>query len=89
VVFIAGDTISYGELADVVKEVRAKTTEREEWTVQQLSEDLSKDSENGIKKYRVVFAEGKGVSWKKEMSFNVQKDIKLQTVRDWLLNSKT
>jgi hypothetical protein len=86
VVYIAGDTVSYGTLADVVGEIRGKDVHRELWTVEKLKDDLAQDPENGVKKYRVVFAEGKGVSWAMDQTLNHEKNIRLQSVRDWLLH---
>jgi hypothetical protein len=83
VVYTAGETISYGELADVVEEVTGRKIERKVWTVQELKKELKGDPENGLRKYRVVFAEGKGVSWGMEETFNAQKGIETQDVLGW------
>lgn len=60
VVYTAGDTITYARLADTVDSVLGRTVRRVEWSVLQLKEELSEDPEDPIKKYRVVFAEGRG-----------------------------
>ncbi|MCJ1364792.1 hypothetical protein MMC16_003909 [Acarospora aff. strigata] len=83
VVFTAGETSSYGRVAEVVEKVLALEVEREEWTVERLRQDSAQDPENGMKKYRVVFAEGKGVAWDTEHTFNVQRGMGLQGVEDW------
>jgi len=88
VVFIAGDSISYDTLAYVVEKVYGKEVNREEWTVPALKDDLAKDPDNGIKKYRVVFAEGRGVAWDRNVTLNFKKGIILQTVELWLLRQK-
>ncbi len=46
-------------------------------------EELAKDPHNAIKKYRVVFAEGKGVSWDMAGTFNAQRGIKVVDVEQW------
>jgi len=84
VVFAAGDSISYGELADVVEKVGGQKVDREEWTVEKLKKDLASDAENGIKKYRVAFAEGTGVSWDLSKTINAQRGLQLLTVEQWL-----
>jgi hypothetical protein len=84
VVFIAGDTISYGRLADVLEEFSGKEIKRIEDTVGALKEELASDPDNGIMKYRVVFAEGKGVAWDVEKTLNAEKGIVLQSVENWL-----
>jgi hypothetical protein len=45
-------------------------------------EDLNEDPSNGIKKYRVVFAEGKGGAWDKHNSFKARKGIELEGVEE-------
>jgi hypothetical protein len=84
VVFIAGDTVSYESLADILDTVGGGKVTRVEDTLDALKEDLKKDPENGIKKYRVVFAEGRGVAWDLEETMNKKRDIALQNVESWL-----
>ncbi len=83
VVFIAGDTITYGRLAEVVAKTLGKPITKEEWTVDFLRTQLAEDPDNGLKKYQVVFAEGRGVSWDVDKSFNVQRHLKLMNVEEW------
>ena len=87
VVFTVGETISYGRLAELVKEVTEKELKREIWSVEQLKEELIADPNNPIKKYRVVFAEGRGVSWDMEKTFNKQRGIETADVRNWALEN--
>merc|ERR1711964_533492 len=63
VVYIAGDTVSYGQVADIVERVTGKNVKRELWGIDFLKAESTADPENVTKKYRVVFAEGKGLSW--------------------------
>lgn len=48
-----------------------------------LKEELAKDPNNSIKKYRVVFAEGQGVSWEVGKTFNAQRGIEVSSVEQW------
>jgi hypothetical protein len=84
VVFTAGNTIEYSTLADVVEKVSGREVRREVWSIDMLKEDLRKDPENGMKKYRVVFAEGTGVSWDEENTFNSMRGLVLKGVEKWL-----
>jgi hypothetical protein len=84
VVFVAGDTISYGQLADVVEKSIGESVEREEWTVPALKTKLATDPKNGTIKYQVVFAEGNGVAWKLDQTLNSRRGIHLKTVEEWL-----
>ncbi|KAF2468452.1 NAD(P)-binding protein [Lindgomyces ingoldianus] len=79
ILYIAGDTVSYAELAGIVGRVTGKNVRREEWTTQHLEEELAKDPENLIKKYRVVFA-GEGVWWDKEITVNYKLGMPLTGV---------
>ena len=69
VVYVAGDSITYGELADIVGRVIGRKVASEVWSVEHLQEELKKNPEDGIKKYRLVFA-GDGVRWGKEKTVN-------------------
>jgi hypothetical protein len=71
VLYVAGDTVSYGELAQIVGRVSGKEVVEETWGVAKLEKELAKDPEDGIKKYRLVFARD-GVWWNKENTVNAQ-----------------
>ena len=87
VVFVAGETISYEHLAEVVEEVAGEKVQRELWSVERLVEELREDPEDGLKKYRVVFAEGRGVAWDVERTFNHRKGMGMQDVKGWALEN--
>lgn len=87
VLYLAGETVSYGTVAALVEGFRGEKVDKEVWSVEKLKRDLENDPENGVKKYRVVFAEGRGVSWEKERTFNSQKGIELDGVRDWMVKN--
>jgi hypothetical protein len=79
VVYVAGDTIAYGELADVVGRVTGCEVERETWSINCLEEEVKRDPENGIKKYRLVFAQN-GVWWEKERTVNWKLGVQMVDV---------
>lgn len=83
VAYIAGDTISMSRLADVVEKVIGRQVARKLKTVPGLKAELAEDPSDGMRKYRVVFGEGKGVAWSKEKSFNGVHGIPTQTVEAW------
>ena len=89
VVFTAGESLSFGQLAEVVEKVLGRKVEREERSVDELKDELATDPKNGILKYKVVFAEGKGVAWDKEETFNVKRGMKLQKVEEWARENLT
>ena len=84
VVHVAGETIGYGQLADKLDAFTGRTFERVEWTVPRLKQELTLDPDNGLKKYRVVFAEGKGVAWDEKQTFNAQRGIAVEIVGQWM-----
>ena len=89
VVYTAGDTVTYAHLADIVDSVLSRKVQRVEWSVPQLKDELAKDPDDPIKKYRVVFAEGKGVSWEVDKTFNAQQQIEVTDVVGWARENLT
>ncbi|KAI4259106.1 MAG: hypothetical protein LQ352_000900 [Teloschistes flavicans] len=88
VVFTAGDTLTYGQLADAVEEkVGREKVRREVWTLDYLRTELERDPENGIKRYRLVFAEGKGVSWDKSSTANEERGLATTDLRRFLASN--
>lgn len=69
VLYVAGDSVSYRELADVVEKVSGQNVVREAWSIEYLQDKLSKDPQDGIRKYRLVFS-GDGVFWEKAKTVN-------------------
>ncbi|SMR51762.1 unnamed protein product [Zymoseptoria tritici ST99CH_3D1] len=83
VVYVSGDTISMQRLADVVEQSTGKKVTRQLKSVSDLKQELSEDPNDSMRKYRVVFGEGVGVSRSKAASFNEKQGMKTQTVADW------
>ncbi|KAF2493120.1 NAD(P)-binding protein [Lophium mytilinum] len=87
VLYVAGQTISYGELAEVVKRVLGTGVKREVWSVGFLKGELAMEPESVMGKYRVVFAEGKGVSWGEEGTVNRKLGMEVTGVETWARES--
>jgi NmrA-like family len=83
VVYTAGETISYGRVAEIVEEVTGRKVKREIWSVERLEGELKADPDNAVKKYRVAFAVGRGVSWEVERTFNWKKGIEVEDVKSY------
>ncbi|KAF9571259.1 hypothetical protein EC968_000802 [Mortierella alpina] len=83
VVYTAGDTVTYERVADLADSLVGRKLHREEWDVPQLEQELERDPDNPIKKYRVVFAQGKGVSWGKGRTFNGKRGLKVMDIDEW------
>lgn len=84
VLYTAGDTITYGQLADTIDLVLHREVERVLWTVPMLKRQLAADPGNAISKYRVVFAEGRGVAWPMDKTFNAQQALPVVGVERWM-----
>jgi hypothetical protein len=83
VLYVAGDTVSYAQLADVVGRVTGNKVEKEEWSIEHLKSELEKDPQNGIKKYRLVFAR-EGVWWDKEGTVNHKLGMEMLDVETYV-----
>ncbi len=88
VVYTAGDTITYRRLADIIDSELNSKVQRVEWSVPLLKEELAHDPENKLKKYRLVFAEGRGVSWDLKQTFNAQHGINVKDVEHWIRENR-
>ena len=84
VVFVAGDTVTYGQAADLVEQVSGKPLKRELWTVPQLQAQLAEEPDNAMAKYHVVFAVGRGVSWPVDGTFNQGHQVSVTDLHQWL-----
>jgi hypothetical protein len=84
VVYTAGDTVTYGQLADAVDALPGMPVRREVWSVPELQRELAADPGDSLKKYRAVFAAGRGVAWDKRSSFNAQRGIDVCDLRQWM-----
>jgi hypothetical protein len=83
VLYVAGETVSYGNLADVVERVSKRRVEKEAWSIEYLEEELRKDPEDGIKKYRLVFARD-GVWWKGKGTVNDVLGMQMMSVEEYV-----
>lgn len=84
VVFIAGETISYGKLAETVERMTEQTFTKNVFALPALLDELHADPDNQMLRYRTAFARGTGVWWPMTETFNVKNNIKTESVEDWL-----
>ncbi|RMT79998.1 aromatic alcohol reductase [Pseudomonas viridiflava] len=87
VVYTAGDTLTYGALADLVERVIGRMIERRELSVQQLLADLAEKPDDNLRKYRAVFAMGRGVAWDMAGTFNAIHDLPVTSAEQWARSS--
>ncbi|MES2498212.1 MAG: aromatic alcohol reductase [Pseudomonadota bacterium] len=84
IVFLAGDTVTYGEAADKLEAALGRRFSRSEWTVPFLMKELANDPTNMMRKYRAAFAQGRGVAWDKAATFNQRHGIPVTDVSAWI-----
>ena len=83
VVYTAGDTLTYGDLADLLERLTGRTFERRAASVQQLLAALEEGPDDNLRKYRAVFAMGHGVAWDVTQTFNGQHGIAVTAAEVW------
>lgn len=84
IVYVAGDTISYGRLAKVIERVTGQTFEKDVWTLEKLRADLARAPDDVMTRYRAAFALGDGMSWEKSQTFNVRNGYETIDVEGYL-----
>jgi hypothetical protein len=84
IVYLAGDTVTYGEVADKLQAALGRPFSRSEWTEQYLLDELARDPHNMMRKYRAAFAQGRGVAWDKNGTFNQRHAIPVTDVASWI-----
>lgn len=85
IVRVAGDTLSYDELARIVGDVTGQPVEQQAWSQDELAHDLSARPHDVMARYRFAFATDKGVAWEKADTFNARHGIPVTDVRHWLM----
>jgi hypothetical protein len=83
VVYTAGDTLTYGALADLVERVIGRKIERRALSVQRLLADLEAMPDDNLRKYRAVFAMGRGVAWDVARTFNAIHGLPVTRAEKW------
>ncbi len=57
-VHVAGDTVTDGQIADIIDRLLDRKVERVPWDVPKQQAGLVRDPDDAVRKYRIVFAEG-------------------------------
>jgi hypothetical protein len=82
-IYVAGDTLTYEQLAQLVERITGRKFTRRIRTVEAARADLAKDPDNTLFKYQVVFGEGRGVAWDLSETWNCQVGIYALTAEEW------
>ncbi|KAK3983873.1 hypothetical protein QBC44DRAFT_337960 [Cladorrhinum sp. PSN332] len=88
VVYIGGETVTYGEIANLLQDILQNRMmmeiKREELGLEEIRARLVEDPDDKMAKYQSVFGEGVGVWWDEERMLNRRLGIRLKGVREWL-----
>lgn len=88
VVYIGGDTITYGQVANVLDAAYGIQFKRELLDVPTLRKRLADDPNNIWLKYKNVFADGVGVAWDQEKTLNRQRNIPLMGLEAYVAENR-
>lgn len=83
-VYIAGDTLTYRELADVMQAHWGVEVNRVLLDKERLQEEVLNHPRDVGAKYRLAFARPDGVAWDKAKTFNAREGIVTTTAEQWL-----
>ncbi len=84
IVYIAGDTLTYADVADKLQSALGRPFSCTEWSEQYLMDKLALNPQDMMSKYRAVFAQGRGVAWDKKQTFNERHNIPVTDVAAWI-----
>ena len=84
IVYLAGDPVPYGEVADKLQAALGRPFTHSAWSEQYLLDELARDPHNMMRKYRAAFAQGRGVAWDKSGTFNQRHAIPVTDVASWI-----
>jgi hypothetical protein len=87
IVFVAGDTLSYEDLANITESIVGTPFERELLSVNNLEMAVKQDENNVAARYRLAFARPNGIAWEQASTFNFQQKIDVSNVKEWLMRT--
>lgn len=88
VMFVAGETTSYRQLADTVERVTQQTFSKAVHTLPALLEQLRTDPDDAMLRYRAAFARGDGVWWPMGDTWNARHQLPTQDIAGWLQTAR-
>lgn len=84
VVYVASDTVSYGQLADIVDDATGRRFRRDLLSAAMLAATCAAHPDDAMARYRLAFGRGDGMWWDKGTSYNAQRGIPTTDVKTWL-----
>lgn len=88
VVFVAGDTLTWAQLAEVVEKHGRDPVTRVLLTHEQLKRQAGENPQDAGVQYRLAFARKNGVAWDKSITFNGRLGIPVTDVAQWLRQNR-
>ncbi|AWP34831.1 aromatic alcohol reductase [Pantoea eucalypti] len=84
IIYIAGDTLTYSELADLMRDHWGAEVNRKLLDRQKLQDDVQHNPQDVGANYRLAFARPDGLAWNKSDTYNQRQGIATTTARQWL-----
>ena len=84
VIYVAGETTSYGKLAETVERVTKQSFTKRVLTLPALLDTLRLHPDDPMRRYRAAFARGDGMWWPMSKTWNAQNAIPTQDIASWL-----
>ncbi|WP_320726325.1 aromatic alcohol reductase [Enterobacter sp. 118C5] len=84
VIFVAGETTSYGKLAETVERTTKQAFDKNVLTLPDLLNALHLNPDDQMLRYRAAFAREDGMWWPMSNTWNVQNNIPTQDIESWL-----
>ncbi|KAK1750044.1 NAD(P)-binding protein [Echria macrotheca] len=84
VIYVAGETTSYQNLADTLESCYSGEFQKELWDLETLSLQLERKPEDGMIKYRNVFGAGLGTAWDEKKTLNYERGIHLTKLQAYI-----
>ncbi|EHK15314.1 uncharacterized protein TRIVIDRAFT_38893 [Trichoderma virens Gv29-8] len=83
-VYVAGDTLTYAQVGDLLDERFGVQFRRELWDLDELAKQMREDPDNTMVKYRDTFAQGRGVAWGQDKTVNSARGMAMTDVKTYL-----
>ncbi|KAK4217184.1 NAD(P)-binding protein [Rhypophila decipiens] len=84
VVFVAGETVSYREVAEILERAVGGNWEKKVLDGEGVREEVKSNPEDGMIKYRSVFAAGMGTAWDVARTVNYERGMKMVGLEEYL-----
>lgn len=88
IVYIAGDTITYQQLANLLSQHYGVNFSLRVYDLPHLQAAVERSPRDNSAAYRLAFARRNGVAWSKSATYNARNKIAVTDVKQWLLENR-